>query len=101
MEYCCCLLPKSRPALCNPMDCGPPGSSIHGVSRQGYWSGFPFPSLRGLPDPEIEPVSPAMSSRFFTTEPPVKPHNGIPFSLEKEGNPITCDNTDEAERHAK
>ena len=26
-------------ALCNLMDCSPPGSSIHGLSRQEYWSG--------------------------------------------------------------
>ena len=29
-------------------------------SRQEYWSGFPFPSLGYLPDPGIEPVSPAI-----------------------------------------
>ena len=28
--------------LCNPMDCSPPGSSVHGSSRQEYWSGLPF-----------------------------------------------------------
>ena len=34
---------------CNPMDCSPPGSSVHGssvllpLSRQEYWSGLPFP----------------------------------------------------------
>ena len=28
-----------------------------GFSRQGYWSGLPFPSPRDLPDPEIESVS--------------------------------------------
>ena len=47
-----------------------------GFSRQEYWSGFPFPSPGDLPDPGIEPafpVSPALASRFFTTEPPGKP----------------------------
>ena len=42
-------------------------------SRQEYWSGLPF-STR-LPDPGIEPVSPvspALASRYFTTEPPGK-----------------------------
>ena len=29
-------------------------------SRQGHWSGLPFPSPGGLPDPRIEPVSPAL-----------------------------------------
>ena len=29
--------------------------------RQEYWRGLPFPSLGNLPDPEIEPVSPALA----------------------------------------
>ena len=50
-----------------------------GFPRQEYWSGLPFPSLGGLPDPGIEPVSPAsqaascIAGGFFTTEPPGKP----------------------------
>ena len=28
-----------------------------GFPRQEYWSGFPFPSLRDLPDPGIKPTS--------------------------------------------
>ena len=31
-------------------------------SRQEYWSGLPFPSLGDLPDPEIEPRSPALQA---------------------------------------
>ena len=31
-----------------------------GFSRQEYWSGFPFPSPEDLPDPGIEPRSPAL-----------------------------------------
>ena len=45
-------------------------------SRQGYWSGLPFPSPGYLPDPGIEPGSPALTGRFFTTEPPGKPSLG-------------------------
>ena len=41
--------------------------------RQEYWFGLPFPSPRDLPDPAIEPASPALAGRFFTTEPPGKP----------------------------
>ena len=37
-----------------------------GFSRQEYWSGLPFPSPGDLPDPEMEPVSPALAGRFFT-----------------------------------
>ena len=36
-------------------------------SRQEYQSGLPFPSPGHLPDPGIEPVSPALAGRFFTT----------------------------------
>ena len=44
-----------------------------GFPRQNYWSGFPFPSPEDLPDSRIEPASPALTGRFFTTEPPGKP----------------------------
>ena len=44
-----------------------------GFPRQQYWSGLPFPSLEDLPNPGIEPVSPALVGGFFTTEPPRKP----------------------------
>ena len=37
-----------------------------GFPRQEYWSGLPFPSLGDLPDPGIEPVSLALSGRFYT-----------------------------------
>ena len=38
-----------------------------GFSRQEYWSALPCPSPGHLPDPGIEPVSPALASEFFTT----------------------------------
>ena len=41
--------------------------------RQEYWSWLPFLPPGDLPDPEIEPASPALAVRFFTTEPPEKP----------------------------
>ena len=59
--------------FCDPMDCSPPGSSVHGFPKQGYWSGLPFPSPGHLPNPEIKPTSPASAGRFFTIEPPGKP----------------------------
>ena len=36
-------------------------------SRQEYRNEMPFPTLRDLPDPGVEPGSPALASRFFTT----------------------------------
>ena len=44
-----------------------------GFSRQEYWSGLPFPSLGDLPDPGIEPRSPALQADSLTSEPPGKP----------------------------
>jgi len=46
--------------LCDPMDCRPSGSSVHGFSRQEYWSGLPFPPPGDLPDPGIKPASPTL-----------------------------------------
>ena len=38
------------PTLHDPMDCSLPGSSVHGFSRQEYWSGVPLPSLNDPAD---------------------------------------------------
>ena len=48
-----------------------------GFCRQEYWSGLPFPSPGDLPDPGIEPSSPALAGRFFTSGPPGKPMGKI------------------------
>ena len=45
-ERTCVLSYQSCPALCNPMDCSPPGSSVHGILQEEYWSGLPFPFPR-------------------------------------------------------
>ena len=44
-----------------------------GFSRQEYWSGLPFPSPGDLPDPGIEPGSPALQADSLPSEPPGKP----------------------------
>ena len=59
--------------LCDSMDCSLPGSSIHGIPREGYWSGLPFPSLEDLPDPDTEAGSPALQEDSIPFEPPGKP----------------------------
>ena len=40
-----------------------------GFSGQEYWSGLPVPPAGDLPDPGIEPASPALAGKFFITEP--------------------------------
>ena len=44
-----------------------------GFSRQEYWSGLPFPSPGDLPNPGIEPGSPALQTDALPSEPPGKP----------------------------
>ena len=68
--FCCCLVAKSCPSLLQPMDYSLPGSFVHGISQQEYWSGLPFSPPGDLPGPGIEPVSPTLAGRFFTAKPP-------------------------------
>ena len=48
------------------------GSLFMGFPREENWSGLPFPSLGDLPDPGVEPTSPALAGGFLS-EPPGKP----------------------------
>ena len=56
--------------FCDTMDHAPLST---GFPRQECWSGLPFPSPEDLPDPGVEPMSPALAV-VNTTEPPGKPH---------------------------
>ena len=49
-----------------------------GFSRQEHWSGLPFPSSGDLPDPGIEPGSPALEADALTSEPPGEPPGKAP-----------------------
>ena len=44
-----------------------------GLSRQEHWSGLPFPSPGDLPNPGIEPWSPALQTNALPSELPGKP----------------------------
>ena len=50
-------------------------------SRQEYWSGLPFPSLGYLPDPGIEPRSPALQADTLPSEPPGKPWDALKYRI--------------------
>ena len=66
------LVAQSCPTVCNPMDQAP--LSIE-FSRQEYWSGLPFPSPGDLPDPGIEPRSPALQADSLLSS-----YQGSPFN---------------------
>ena len=65
--YCCCLVAKSCPALCNSMNCRPPGSSVHGISQARILARV------AISWPRIKQASPSLSGGFFTAEPLGKP----------------------------
>ena len=54
--------------LCDPVDCSPPGSSVHGILQAKHWSGLPCPPPGDLPDPGIEL---ALQADSFPSEPRV------------------------------
>ena len=77
------LVTQSCPILCDPMNCSPPGSSVHELlqARMLEWEAIPF--SRGLLNPEN-----SSPSEFFTdsspSEPPGKPKYMLNISKLKE-----------------
>ena len=66
-----------------------------GFSRPECWSGLPFPSPGYLPNPGIEPRSPALQADSLLTEPPGKPVYEVGVNvyphLVKQGCPMRGD----------
>ena len=61
---------QSCPILYDPMDCSPPGSSVHVILQARRCNELPFPPPGDLPDPGIEPaslMSPTLVGGFFTS----------------------------------
>ena len=58
------------------MDCSPPGSSVMGFSRQGYWSGWSCPPSGDLPNPGTEPRSLALQADSLP-----RSHQGSPIYM--------------------
>ena len=63
--------------LCDPMDCSPPGSSVHGFFTQEYWSGLPCRPPGDFPHPGIELGSPAAPA--FQADSLPLCHQGSPY----------------------
>ena len=59
--------------LCDPMDCSPPGSSVHGIIKTWILEWVAFSSPRGLSNPGIKPGSPALEADSLLSELPGKP----------------------------
>ena len=71
---CVCVCTHARTLSCVQLFAMPWTAAHHaalsvGLSWQEYWSGLPCPPPGDLPEPGIEPTSPALAGGFFTTEP--------------------------------
>ena len=68
LVHMCAKSHQSYLTLCNPMDCSLPGSSVRGIlqARILEWVAIPFPGH--LPDPGIEPRSPALQANDLPAE---------------------------------
>ena len=62
----CVLAAQSCPTLCDPMDCSPPGFSVHGIlqARIQEWIAIPF--SRGTFPPRDQILVSCITGRFFT-----------------------------------
>ena len=69
------LVTQSCSTLSDPIDCGPPASSVHGILQARMLEWIPFPSPGDLSDPGIKPRSPALQADSLPSEPPGKPKN--------------------------
>ena len=67
-HYCCCcscLVAKPYLTLCDPMDCSPPDSSVHGISQARILERVAIFFSRGSSWHGIEPASPALVFFLF------------------------------------
>ena len=76
------LVAQSCLTLCDPMDCSPSDSSVHGDSPGKNTGVGCHALLQGnLPNPGIEPRSPTLQADSLQSEPPGKPKNIVVGSL--------------------
>ena len=66
--YCCCLVTKLFLTLCDPMDCSPLGSSVHGLSQARLLEDSHF-LLRGIFLTRDQTCVSCIAGRFFIAEP--------------------------------
>ena len=74
IKFCCCLVIKSCLTLCDPMDGSPPVSSAHGISQARILEWVAISFSKGSSQPRDWTLISCTGRRFYTTEPPGKPH---------------------------
>ena len=68
-----CSVSQSCPALCNPTDCSPPGSFVHGIPQARILEWVAISSSGRSSQPRDGTRVSCLAVGFFTTEPPGKP----------------------------
>ena len=61
------------PTPCDPMECSPPGSSVHGILQARVLEWVAMPSSRESSRPRDPTCISCIAGGFFTAEPPGKP----------------------------
>ena len=82
----CAKLLQSCLTLFNSMTCSLPCSSVHGTVQEWIWQGVAMPSSRRYSQPRdriASLLSPALTGRFFITEPPGTPTRGCYLAIKK------------------
>ena len=67
--------------VCDPLDCCPPGSSVHGISQARILEWVAIPFSRGSSQPRAGTHVSCIAGRFFTAVPPRKPCNNTVMNL--------------------
>ena len=70
---CCCLIAKLCWSPCDPIDCSPPGSSVHGISQARILGWVDISFSRGFFQPGDQTHISCIADGFFTAEPPGNP----------------------------
>ena len=60
------IVAQSCLTLCDPMDCSPPGSSVHGISQARILEWVTISSSRGSSQPRERIQLSCIAGRFFT-----------------------------------
>ena len=66
LRYSYVLVTQSCPTLCYPMDCSPPGSSVHGISQVRILEWVAISFSRGSSQPRDQTQTSCITGRFFT-----------------------------------
>ena len=66
------VVTQSCLTLCDPMDCNPPGSSVHGILQARILDWVALSFSRGSSPPRDQPASPALQANPLPSEPPGK-----------------------------